>query len=518
MKHAASLSSRRQFLTEVGRGTLLTVLGPSMAAEFGISSAMAAENETQLGFGPLEPLVRLMQETPVVKLQSALAVKMQSGTKLKQLMAAGVLANARSFGGEDYVGFHALMAMQPALKMSALMPKGQEALPVMKVLYRNTSRIQEHGGSAKEVLHPVNYLGDTKPSTESLHAAVRGKDVAGAEKIFAALMANDSQAGLNALLDCVQDDTEVHRTVLPYRAWDLLDLVGSEHATTMLRMSLRYCLNAEKWRKPEWDKHRVVLAKLLDEYHLSYVKTGSRVMDDAEMEKLSVSIFSATPENAAGAVAEALADGIDARHIGEALSLAANQLVLRDHGRLPEWESPGKPTGSVHGDSVGVHACDSIHAWRNLSSVSSGRNVCACLILAAWQIARDRSAREFLEWQPVPSKHHIAQVTSKEGTALLAELDAAIRDNYQSRASAITQAYGVLNLPTQPLLDLLLRFAVSEDGALHAEKYFQTCIDEFKRTRPAFRWRHLIALARVTASEYGRPAPGQDEARRLFGA
>lgn len=73
MKHAASLSSRRQFLTEVGRGTLLAVLGPSMAAEFGISSAMAAENETQLGFGPLEPLVRLMQETPVVKLQGALA-------------------------------------------------------------------------------------------------------------------------------------------------------------------------------------------------------------------------------------------------------------------------------------------------------------------------------------------------------------------------------------------------------------------------------------------------------------
>ena len=517
MKHEASLSSRRQFLSEVGRGTLLAALGPSLAAEFGISSAMAAEKDMQLGFGTLEPLVRLMQETPVAKLQATLAAKLRGGTDLKQLMAAGVLANARSFGGEDYVGFHTLMAMQPALRMAALMPEGQAALPVFKVLYRNTNRIQEHGGCEKEVLHPVTAVDASKADASSLHAAVRDKDVTGAEKIFAALMQSDAQSGLDALLDCVEDDTEVHRTVLPYRAWDLLDLVGREHATTMLRMSLRYCLNAEKYRRPEWDKHRVVLTKLLDEHHLHDGKTGTRAMDDAEMEKLSVTIFSSSPENAAGAVAEALAAGFDARHIGEALSLAANQLVLRDRGRLPEWESSGKPTGSVHGDSVGVHASDSTHAWRNLSSVSRGRNVCACLILAAWQIARDRGAREFLEWQPVPSKHHLAPVSSKDGASLLSELDAAIRDNFQSRAAAITQAYGALDLPPKPLFDVLLRFAISEDGALHAEKYFQTCRDEFERTRPAFRWRHLTALARVTASEYGRPAPGQEEARRLFG-
>ena len=66
------------------------------------------------------------------------------------------------------------------------------------------------------------------------------------------------------------------------------------------------------------------------------------------------------------------------------------------------------------------------------------------------------------------------------------------------------------------MFDLLLRFAVSEDGALHAEKYYQTVADEFRSTRPAFRWRHLVALARVTASEYGRPAPGQAEARELL--
>ena len=67
------------------------------------------------------------------------------------------------------------------------------------------------------------------------------------------------------------------------------------------------------------------------------------------------------------------------------------------------------------------------------------------------------------------------------------------------------------------MFDLLLRYAVSEDGALHAEKYYRTVTEEFTTTRPAFRWRQLVALARVTASEFGQPAPGYADACRLLG-
>ena len=67
------------------------------------------------------------------------------------------------------------------------------------------------------------------------------------------------------------------------------------------------------------------------------------------------------------------------------------------------------------------------------------------------------------------------------------------------------------------VFDRLLRYAVTEDGALHAEKYYRTVSEEFAATRPAFRWRQLVALARVTASEYGRPAPGVGEASERLG-
>lgn len=111
---------------------------------------------------------------------------------------------------------------------------------------------------------------------------------------------------------------------------------------------------------------------------------------------------------------------------------------------------------------------------------------------------------------------HLDRVTETDPASLLREADEAIRANMQARAAAVVHRYGQLGHPHRPVFDLLLGYAISEDGALHAEKYYRTCSEEFASTRPAFRWRQLTALARVTASEYGRPAAGCEEARGLL--
>src|SRR4030095_5850507 len=100
--------TRREFLTDVGRGMVVATVGYSMANELGLAPAFAAETTDALNFGPLESLVCFMQETPANKLLPALTDKLNSGTELKQLVAAAALANARTFGGEDYVGYHTM--------------------------------------------------------------------------------------------------------------------------------------------------------------------------------------------------------------------------------------------------------------------------------------------------------------------------------------------------------------------------------------------------------------------------
>jgi hypothetical protein len=257
---------------------------------------------------------------------------------------------------------------------------------------------------------------------------------------------------------------------------------------------------------------------LLEDHKLLDRSPGTRAAEDSWLDQLSQTIFKSTPEQSAEAVAATLAEGFSPAAIGEAVSLAANQLILRDIGRPPREESPGKPPGSVHGDSIGVHACDSACAWRNLARVSNARNTFACLVLGAYQVALDRTNRggDFLNWAPLPLPGHVAQIKATDGPALLREADDAIRQNLQAHAAALVHRYGELGHDPRPVFDLLLRFAVSEDGALHAEKFYRTVTEEFNSTRPAFRWRQLVALARVTASEYGRPAPGMAEAKELL--
>lgn len=505
--------TRRQFLSEVGQGMLMVAIGPAGVCDMGLASARAADGPSALHFGKWEPLVSLMQETPAANLLPILVAKLADGTDLRSLIAAGALANARTFGGQDYVGYHALMALAPAYDMARELPPREQALPVLKVLYRNSTRIQEKGGRAAEALRPQP---PTPPQEgadgETLRAAVRRADLEFAEEAFAAIPGTPRQRFVQ-LQSIIDDDIEVHRVVLAWRAWVLLDFTGIEQAHTLLRQSVRFCVDHERLlrgqgRVPEV---RAALPKLFDKYGLDKKSVGQRVPDDEELNRLAESIFAGTREQAADAMAGALAAGFAPESLGEALALAGNQLVLRDPGRAQD--NGRKLKGSVHGDSIGVHASDAANAWRNIARVCPARQAFASLIVGAFHtggMARGVSK------DAVPTKTQREAVTASDAPTLVRHLESAIRSKDQAAASAIAVRYGELKFPPRPIFDALLRFAVSEDGALHAEKYYRTVAEEFVRGRPAFRWRHVVALARVTASEFGEPAPGLLEARRLL--
>ena len=142
---------------------------------------------------------------------------------------------------------------------------------------------------------------------------------------------------------------------------------------------------------------------------------------------------------------------------------------------------------------------------------------------------RGRSRREFVARLAIAHEEAdeavywltviITALLSDDATAaqLLDEAEDAIRNNNQGRTAAAIAIYGEGGHSPDAVYDRMLRYTISEDGRLHGEKYFQTVQEEFKTTRPAFRWRQLVALARVTASEFGYPAPGFKESCELLG-
>src|SRR5262249_33535344 len=156
---------------------------------------------------------------------------------------------------------------------------------------------------------------------EVLREAVRKHEVDRAEQTFAALCQGKAEDAYNDLQLIVQDQVNVYRVVLAWRAWALLDLTGKEYAHTLLRQSVRFCC-----KEGNDANAPAALAKLLDQYKLLGRPIGDKKADDAWVEKMGQMVYGSSRAEAADAVAAALAEGMAPEAVGEAIALGANML------------------------------------------------------------------------------------------------------------------------------------------------------------------------------------------------
>ena len=510
-------SSRREFLVDVGRGMLVAGLGTTVATNLGFSTAFAERGPESLPLGSLESLVELIRGTPPDQLQPILVAKLKAGeVDNKQLICAAALANAEAFGGQDYVGYHTAMAMLPALEMTKLLPAERKSLPILKVIYRNSQQCQEHGGASKATLmalHAAEHSAEGDIGLK-LRDACRQASMEDAEKLFATMANASPRDAFNALQPAVQDDINVHRFVFAHRTYGMIGLLGKEHAHTLLRQSVRQMVDFErehKQRNHPDNPIRTLVPQLLDQYKLVGKSLGKTDPGDAAVDELARTVYNGPPARSADAVAAALADGIDPEVIGEAISLASNMLVLRQ----------GPDQWRTHGDSAGVHSSDATNAFRNMARNTDTKHAVSGLIVAAYHSAIHKP----FAGEAYPLEEHRAAIKATDAAGLLAECEEAVKVNDQGRAAAAIQIYGEKNFPVEGVFQTLIKYTISEDGRLHGEKYFHTVGEEFRTTRPAFRWRQITGLARVTASSYGYNrqdkhgfhAAGYEEACRLLG-
>jgi len=501
-------TSRREFLGGVGSTVGTAALALALSERLGFSETLSRSARERLRFGALDPLVDLMQETPADELLPLLVAKLRAGTSISDLVAAGALANARAHGGTNYNGYHALMALIPSYEMSLQMPKPYAALPVLKVLHRNARFIQDVGHARTDALEPLALPAGEDKLVES----VRAHDLAQAERSLALLESQSHARAYEELQTVVRDEMNVHRVVLAWRAYDLLRLTGEEQALPMLRQSVRFCIDEDSHRVQQGqapNEIRALLPQLMESLGLDKREKGTRAADAAWLEHTGDWIFAADRKHAAGAVAAALADGVDPEDIGRALSLAATKLLLNDGGLTTA--AAGKPVGCVHGASTGVHASDAVNAWRHIARIGSTRNTFASLIAGAYHTAGQAKLVG-----DVAHDHDAEACTKSDPSELRSEIEARIRASDQKGACQAARRYVALGHPAEPLFGLLREFAISEDGALHAEKYFRTAQEESSSARPEHRGLYLVALTRVTASEFGFPAPGYADARKLL--
>ena len=513
-----TVSSRRRFLQNVGSGMLVAGLGSNLALELGVAQSLELIPTEPAPYGELGVWVTRMQEMNPDKLQVKMAEEILArNVTLSQLVASAALANAQTFGGEDYVGYHAEMALLPALEMAPDLPLERQPLPVLKVIYRNSSRIQQFG-PGKKLRQPITAISDSSFTGSDqfgpeLRRLVRDADMNKAEELFATALTRDKKVAFDTLLYTIADEIDVHRFVLAYRGMGLIDVAGEEHAQTLLRQCVRHCVDFETRRKQKGEMASPIrehLPKLLDEFQLVGKPLGTREPDDAWLDEFSRAIYDSSKFEASRAAAAALAEGISPKSICQAISLAANQLTLRQSG------NPLR----THGASAGVHGADAAHAWRHMIGNANDLNAKVGLLVSAWHTG------QYEPWatDPYPLENHFEKVKSNDAKDLLGLCEEAIRGNDQATASAAVHRYGVQGFDAKPVFDLMMKYAISEDGRLHSEKFYRTTVEEFGFCREPYRWRYLVALARVTASAFaydvndnhGVRAPGYVDACGLL--
>jgi hypothetical protein len=501
------MQTRRAFLGQVGSGMFIAALGSTVARDLGLASERDFDDDGALpSLGRFEPLAQLLAETPLEELLPTLVARLRGGLPLQDLVAATALANARRCGGTDYNAYHAFMALVPSYEMAQQLDGPGAALPVLKVVRRNAVFMRAAPDNGR-------MSGEPEPHEGDLLALVRAEDLNGAEAALAQRSAKGAGPAWASVQQTVRDEADVHRVVLAWRAWDVRRLTGEEHAHILLRQIVRHCVQVERQtnaRGQAFTSARTHVPALLEARGIGKEPLGDRVVDAAWVDGFARDVFTASCDDAATLIADALSQKVGPQQIGEALALAATRLVLHERGRTRSDE-PSKPVGSMHGAGTGIHAADSVDAWQSIAAGGDSAHVAASLITTAYYVGgRARS----VAGEPLATKEAELEHAEAAAQALTRSIEAG------DQAASVAAARRLLaHEPTgERAHAVLLGYSCRQDGALHAEKFFRTQQAAFATARFEHRAEHLAALARVVASQQCMQADGVAEAEALLRA
>jgi hypothetical protein len=126
--------ARREFLQSMGVGAMAGLCDLSFLKQLTpVSAAEAALDPKVVRLRPeIEPLVRLIEDTPRGQVLEAVAQKIRQGTSYREILAALLLAGVRNVQPRPGVGFkfHAVLVVNSAHLASISSPDTDRWLPI----------------------------------------------------------------------------------------------------------------------------------------------------------------------------------------------------------------------------------------------------------------------------------------------------------------------------------------------------------------------------------------------------
>ena len=243
-------STRRRFLQTATSGALLSLGDLSFLSRLRpVSAAEARLDPKVVRLQPeIEPLVRLIEETPRAALLEEIGSRVQHGLSYRELLAALLLAGVRNVQPRPHVGykFHAVLVVNSAHLASLSSPDSDRWLPIFWALdYFKSSQVSDVE-EGDWTMAPVDE--SAVPSARKAHLAfVDAMDNWDEPAVDAAVAGLARTAGANEIFELffrygARDFRSIgHKAIFVANSWRTLQSIGWQHAEPVLR-SLAYAL------------------------------------------------------------------------------------------------------------------------------------------------------------------------------------------------------------------------------------------------------------------------------------
>lgn len=285
--------------------------------------------------GGLEPLVKVIEDTPREKLLEEMALRVKRGLPYTEVLAALFLANVRNVQPRP-VGFkfHSVLAINAAHQSSLAGPDTDRWLPLFWSLDSFKGSQAEEKQKTGWTLPPII---ETKvpPADKARQAfvdAVEAWDVEGIDGPAAALARH---YGANEAFELffrygMRDFRDIgHKAIFVAGAYRLLQVIGWQHAEPILRslaLALQYYTGDSPAKSNQdadraWKFNQTIVGSLPATWREGKV-------DDAATKELLIVARTADSEALSKKVADLLKAGCSPRSVWDALFPAAGEIVM----------------------------------------------------------------------------------------------------------------------------------------------------------------------------------------------
>ncbi|MBI1247867.1 hypothetical protein GC197_08450 [bacterium] len=292
----------------------------------------------------IEPLVRLIEQTPREKLLEEVAARIKQGTGYREVLAALLLAGVRNIEPRPSVGFkfHAVLVVNSAHLASLSSPDEHRWLPIFWALdyYKVAAQrdVQERGDWTMSAMDDSKIVPHAKARAMFIEA-MDNWDEAKADVAAASLART---GGVNEIYRLLfkygsRDYRSIgHKAIYVANSYRTLGCIGWQHAEPVLR-SLTYALLMHEGSNPAqrddeadrpFRRNEEIAAKLRDDW-------TSGKLDPGATQAMIETLRSGSNDDACDQVVQLINAGASPQSIWDAIHIVSGEMVMQQPAIVP---------------------------------------------------------------------------------------------------------------------------------------------------------------------------------------